>query len=57
MAIEAIVAKVLETRRLTRADQHRIMMEFSQENLSMVHRDLINQVYEALTQGRLRVVD
>jgi hypothetical protein len=57
MTIESTVTRILETRRLTRKDQRAIMVEFSQENLSVVHRDLINKVYEALSQGRLRVVD
>jgi hypothetical protein len=51
MAIETIVTQILKTRRLTRQDQQVIMTEFSRENLSVVHRDLINKVYEALSQG------
>jgi hypothetical protein len=57
MAIETIVTQILQTRRLTRQDQQVIMTEFSRENLSVVHRDLINKVYEALRQGMLKVVD
>jgi hypothetical protein len=56
MAIETIVTQILKTRRLTRQDQQVIMTEFSRENLSVVHRDLINKVYEALSQGMLKVV-
>lgn len=57
MAIETIVTQILKTRRLTRQDQQVIMTEFSRENLSVVHRDLINKVYEALSKGMLKVVD
>lgn len=45
------------TRRLTRRDQQMIMAMFSKRDLSPTDAALINRVYEALSQGRLRVVD
>ena len=44
-------------RRLTRNDQQQLMAMFSQRDLSPKDAALINRVYDALSQGRLRVVD
>ncbi|WP_008317860.1 hypothetical protein [Leptolyngbya sp. PCC 6406] len=57
MTIEATITKILESRRITRIDQKTLMIQFSQTTLSTNDRELINQIYEALNQGRLRVVD
>lgn len=55
--IEEMVSKIFATRRITRNDQYRLMTLFSQGNISAHDEMLINQIYEALHQGRLRVVE
>ena len=55
--LERAIEKMFVTRRLTRRDQQMIMTMFAKHDLSSTDADLINRVYEALTQGRLRVVD
>jgi len=57
MNLEATIDKILTTRRITRNDQQALMVMFSQSTLTSDDKDLIDRVYEALTQGRLRVVD
>jgi hypothetical protein len=55
--LETTIEKIFATRRITRSDQRLLMCLFSQENLTSTDKDLLDQVYEALHQGRLRVVD
>ncbi|MGF1459313.1 MAG: hypothetical protein ACFBSG_09840 [Leptolyngbyaceae cyanobacterium] len=55
--LETTIEKIFATRRITRHDQQLLMCSFSQGSLSEAERDLLNRVYEALHQGRLRVVD
>ncbi|MFH7244633.1 MAG: hypothetical protein ACHWZW_17495 [Spirulina sp.] len=55
--LERAIEHMFATRRLTRRDQQMIMAMFSKPDLSPNDADLINRVYEALSQGRLRVVD
>jgi len=55
--LETTIEKIFATRRITRNDQQLLMCLFSQGNLSSTDKDLLDQVYEALNQGRLRVVD
>jgi D-arabinose 1-dehydrogenase-like Zn-dependent alcohol dehydrogenase len=55
--IEQVIDKIFASRKLTRNDQQQLMMMFSQRNLDPKDADQINRVYEALSQGRLRVVD
>lgn len=55
--LEKTIEQMFATRRLTRRDQQMIMAMFSQRDLSPTDAALINRVYEALSQGRLRVVD
>ncbi|MGF1568599.1 MAG: hypothetical protein ACFCVD_11110 [Nodosilinea sp.] len=55
--LEQTVEKMFAARRLTRHDQQLLMATFSQRDLSPNDAALINRVYEALSQGRLRVVD
>jgi hypothetical protein len=55
--LETTIEKIFSTRRITRHDQRLLMCLFSQECLSSNDKDLLDQVYEALHQGRLRVVD
>lgn len=57
LTIEAMTEKIFSTRRITRQDQRALMSMLSQGTLTSSDKDLINQVYEALNQGRLRVVD
>jgi hypothetical protein len=56
-SIEEMVSKILATRRISRTDQHVLMTLFSQGNISANDEMLINQIYDALNQGRLRVVE
>ncbi len=55
--LERAVEQMFASRRLTRRDQQMIMAMFTKRDLSPTDADLINRVYEALSQGRLRVVD
>ncbi len=55
--LERAIEQMFATRRLTRRDQQMIMAMFAKQDLSPNDADLINRVYEALSQGRLRVVD
>ncbi|MBF2036174.1 MAG: hypothetical protein IGR92_12040 [Leptolyngbyaceae cyanobacterium T60_A2020_046] len=57
MTIETTIEKILATRRITRHDQLRLMQLFSKDDITSADKILINRVYEALSQGRLRVVD
>ncbi|MBE9113109.1 hypothetical protein IQ273_27385 [Nodosilinea sp. LEGE 07298] len=55
--LEQTIERMFAARRLTRNDQRQLMAMFSQRDLSPNDAALINRVYEALSQGRLRVVD
>ncbi len=55
--LEQTIEHMFATRRLTRRDQQQLMTLFSHRDLSPKDAALINRVYEALSQGRLRVVD
>ena len=55
--IEQTIDRIFAARRLTRHDQQMLMSMFSSRKLTPSDADLINRVYEALSQGRLRVVD
>jgi hypothetical protein len=55
--LEQTIEKMFAARRLTRHDQQQLMAMFSQRDLSPGDAALINRVYEALSQGKLRVVD
>lgn len=57
LTVEKMIEKIFSTRRITRQDQQELMSMLSQGTLTSSDRDLINRVYEALNQGRLRVVD
>lgn len=56
-SLEQTIEKILSTRRITRNDQTLLMALFAQKQLNQTDAALINRVYEALHQGRLRVVD
>ncbi|MGD1943080.1 MAG: hypothetical protein ACFB0G_17435 [Leptolyngbyaceae cyanobacterium] len=55
--LETTIDKIFTTRRITRDDQQRLMCSFLDGGLSPTDKDLLDRVYEALHQGRLRVVD
>lgn len=55
--IETTIEKIFATRRITRQDQYALMSTLSQGALTASDKDLINRVYDALNQGRLKVVD
>jgi hypothetical protein len=55
--IEQTIDRIFAARRLTRQDQQMLMTMFSSRSLTPSDAALINRVYEALSQGRLRVVD
>jgi hypothetical protein len=55
--LETTIANIFATRRITRNDQQLLMVLFSQGTLTATDKDLIDRVYEALSQGRLKVVD
>lgn len=57
LSIETTIERIFSTRRITRQDQYALMSMLSQGALTSSDKDLINRVYEALNQGRLRVVD
>jgi len=56
-SVEQRVSKILSTRRITRKDQAFLMTVFASGKISPADEALINQIYEALNAGRLRVVD
>ncbi len=55
--LETTIEKIFSTRQITRNDQQILMHLFSQGNLSSSEKALLDRVYDALHQGRLRVVD
>lgn len=55
--LEQTIENMFAARRLTRRDQQQLMAMFSQRDLSPGDAALIDRVYEALSQGKLRVVD
>lgn len=55
--LEQTIEKILTSRRITRNDQNLLMSLFSKQGVTPQDAALINRVYEALHQGRLRVVD
>ncbi len=55
--LERAIEQMFAARRLTRRDQQMIMSLLTQRDLSSTDSDLINRVYEALSQGRLQVVE
>lgn len=56
-SLEQAIEHILSTRRITRNDQNMLMSMFAKKTLSPQDAVLINRVYEALHQGRVRVVD
>lgn len=56
-SIEEAVARIFNSRQITRNDQRMLMTLLSQGSLTQKDEAIISRVYEALHQGRLRVVD
>ncbi|NET00266.1 MAG: hypothetical protein F6K62_18740 [Sphaerospermopsis sp. SIO1G2] len=56
--IEAILERIFANRRITRQDQDIMMSNLiAQENLSENNIKQINQVFDALKRGMIKVVD
>jgi hypothetical protein len=56
--IDQLIRDILAARRITRADQKRFMAIFlSKSSLSEKEQTQINLLFDALRNGRLRVVD
>ena len=57
-ALRSLIDDIFAHRRINRQVQHELMqILLSQPNLSNQERDMANQVFEAIQQGRLRIVD
>ncbi|UZQ54380.1 hypothetical protein OOK60_18215 [Trichothermofontia sichuanensis B231] len=54
-SLEQLVSQILATRRISRMDQELLMTLLDKEVIEPREHDLVNQVFEALQQGRLRV--
>lgn len=58
MNLQDVVAHVFASRTITRADQHCFMsMAYATSQISREEKVLVDRVFDALRQGRLRVVD
>jgi hypothetical protein len=56
--LETILERIFSNRRITRQDQHIMMSNLlAQEGLSEQHIRQINQVFDALKRGLIKVVD
>jgi len=56
-SLEQSIEQMFRSRQITRDDQQRLMSMFSRRDLNPTDAAMINRIYEALSQGRLRVVD
>ncbi|MEM6448764.1 MAG: hypothetical protein AAF703_00455 [Cyanobacteria bacterium P01_D01_bin.105] len=56
-SIEKRVEKIFATRQITRTDQAFLMSVFASGKISPTDEALINKIYDALSAGRLRVVE
>ncbi|MEO0705420.1 MAG: hypothetical protein AAF050_07125 [Cyanobacteria bacterium J06649_5] len=56
-SIEERVDKIFATRQITRTDQTFLMSVFASGKISSADEALINKIYEALSAGRLKVVE
>jgi hypothetical protein len=57
-AVSAVVEQIFSARRITRADQNRLMnVLLSKDAISIEDQNEINRVFDALRRGLLRVVD
>ncbi len=56
--VEQMVERITACGKISRADQQQFMSALlSQKSISQTEQELINQVFERLRSGRLRVVD
>jgi transcriptional regulator CtsR len=57
-ALQELVDEIFSQRRINRQVQHELMqILLSQKNLSHQEYDIVNQVFDAIQRGRLRIVD
>lgn len=57
-AIKSLVDQIISSYKLTRADQQRLMGTLlSKNSLSATERQLINQVFDGIKRGVVRVID
>lgn len=56
--LQAKVQEILHSHRLSRRDQQYLMgLLLSQETISVEDNALVNQIFEAVRQGLVRIVD
>ena len=56
--LKSLIDEIFAQRRITRQVQHELMqILLSRASLSQQEKALANQVFEAIQQGRLRIVD
>jgi hypothetical protein len=57
-ALQGLVDDIFTTRKITRQGQHELMqLLLSQPDLGRQEKDIVNQVFDAIQRGRLRIVD
>lgn len=57
-SLDQVVERIFASRRISRSDQQRFMSTLlARESITAEEQRKINQVFDALQQGRLRVVD
>ena len=54
ISLEQVLERILMSRQITRADQHSLL---AQNHLTAREETLLNQVFDRLQTGRLKVVD
>lgn len=58
VSVDTILAKIFSIRQISRTDQHTLMGALlSKDSLSEKDQRQINQVYEAIQKGLIRIVD
>ncbi len=54
--LEELVNKILTTRCISRMDQAWLMALLDKQEIQPQEHDLVNQIFQRLQQGRLRVI-
>ncbi len=54
--LEELVNKILTTRCISRMDQAWLMALLNKQEIQPQEHDLVNQIFQHLQQGRLRVI-
>lgn len=54
--LEELVNKILTTRCISRMDQAWLMALLNKQEIQPQEHDLVNQIFQRLQQGRLRVI-